>query len=78
MKQWIVRHEECIRRSAKTFLQAAVGVFTTAIASGEFLLAEWKTWVVTLGGSAVAAGIAAVMNVNKDKQEVKGIGNYDQ
>lgn len=65
MKQWVERHEECIKRSARTFLQAAVGVFTTAIASGEYQLVEWKTWGVTLGGSAIAAGIAAVMNYNE-------------
>lgn len=66
MKTWVERHEECIKRSARTFLQAAVGVFTTTLASGEFQLVEWKTWFITLVGSAVAAGIAAVMNLNKE------------
>lgn len=67
MKQWIKRHEKCIKRSIRTFLQAAVGVFVTALASGEYQLGQWKTWLVTLGSSAVAAGISAVMNVKSDQ-----------
>lgn len=65
MKKWYQEHEECVKRSVRTFLQAAVGVFTTALASGEYQLTEWRTWGVTLGGSAIAAGIAAVMNYNE-------------
>lgn len=65
MKQWISNHEECIKRSARTFIQAAAGVFITAIGSGEFQITEWKTWIMTLLGSAISAGIAAVMNRNK-------------
>lgn len=65
MKRWIERHEECIRRSARTFIQAAVGVFTTAMVSGGYEIAKWRTWILTLGTSAVAAGISAVMNLNK-------------
>lgn len=66
MKQWIKSHEKCVKRSARTFLQAAIGVFVTAVGSGEFQIAEWKTWLITLTGSAISAGIAAVMNVNED------------
>lgn len=69
MKKWVEKHKECIRRSVRTFVQAASGVFITGIASGEFDLAEWKTWIVTLGGSALAAGVAALMN--KNDKEVK-------
>ena len=61
---WHQRHKECIHRSVRTFFQAAAGVFVTGIASGEFDWAEWKTWIVTLGGSALAAGVAALMNRN--------------
>lgn len=59
---WIKNHKECIYRATRTFLQTTVGVFATAIASGEYQFTEWRTWGVTLGGSAIAAGIAAVMN----------------
>lgn len=69
MKKWVEKHKECIRRSVRTFVQAASGVFITGIASGKFDLAEWKTWIVTLGGSALAAGVAALMN--KNDKEVK-------
>ncbi len=65
MKQWIERHQECIKRSGRTFLQAAVGVFATAMTSGEYELTAWRTWLLTLAASAVAAGISAVMNLNK-------------
>lgn len=69
MKRWIKKNEACIRRSVRTFLQASFGVFFTGLASGEFELFEWKTWIVTLGGSAIASGIAAVMN----RKETGGI-----
>lgn len=65
MKQWFEKHKECIKRSARTFMQAAVGVFLAAMASGEYNLSEWKTWLFTLGSSAVASGVAAVMNRKK-------------
>lgn len=65
MKQWIKKHEECIKRSARTFMQAAVGVFTAAMASGQYELSEWKTWILTLGASSVASGVAAAMNRKK-------------
>lgn len=65
MKQWIERHQECIKRSGRTFLQAAVGVFTTAMTSGEYDIATWRTWLLTLAASAIAAGISAAMNLNK-------------
>lgn len=66
MKQWLERNKECIKRSVRTFMQAAVGVFATAMTSGEYELVEWKTWILTLGTSTVAAGISAVMNLNKE------------
>lgn len=69
MKKWMKQHEQCIKRTGRTFLQAAIGVFVTAIGSGECQVAEWKTWIITLSGSAISAGIAAVMNRNADKGE---------
>ena len=68
MKQCFEKHKECIKRSARTFMQAAVGVFIAAMASGQYELAEWKTWLFTLGSSAVASGIAAVMNRKKGEE----------
>lgn len=68
MKRWIERHKECIRRSVRTFGQAAVGFFVSAMASGEYEIIEWKTWLLTLSSSAVAAGVAAVMNLKKVKK----------
>lgn len=69
MKKWITMHEGCVKKSARTFLQAAVGVFLTSVASGEFAINEWRTWIFTLCGSAVSAGVSAVMNSNKKKEE---------
>lgn len=68
VRNWYLKYKVCIRRSVRTFVQAAVGVFVTGITSGEFDLSEWKTWVLTLGGSALAAGVAAVMNRGNKKE----------
>lgn len=68
MKQWIEKHKECVRRSVRTFVQAAAGVFVAGLAGGEFVLTEWKTWIVTIGGPSLAAGMAAVMNLNEKKE----------
>lgn len=68
MKQWFEKHKECVRRSARTFVQAAVGVFVAGLTSGGFELTEWKTWIATLVGSSLAAGVAAVMNLNEKKE----------
>lgn len=69
LKQWAERHEECMKRSVRTFLQAAGGVFITAIGSGEYQVTDWKTWIMTLIGSAISAGIAAVMNRKEDNRK---------
>ncbi len=34
--------------------------------SGKFELSEWRTWIVSIGGAAIAAGISAVMNMVKE------------
>lgn len=62
MKKWFLRNRECVKRSVRTFGQAFIGVFFAGIASGELELLEWKTWILTLLSSSVAAGVAALMN----------------
>jgi hypothetical protein len=52
-----------IKRALRTFLQTAIGYITVAVASVDF--AETSALKATLTGiavSAIAAGIAAVMN----------------
>ena len=55
------------KRAARTFIQAAIGFLITTLASGQYSLTEWKTWVVTVVASSISAGIAAVMNYNGGK-----------
>lgn len=58
--------KETIKRAARTFLQAAVGYIATnlAIYAGEFSdMNVLKTALIGLCVSAVAAGLAAVMNL---------------
>lgn len=54
--------KEWVKRATRTFLQTAIGTFATGIAAG-FELNNWKTYVITLGASAISAGVAAVMNM---------------
>lgn len=54
--------KEWVKRAIRTFLQTAIGTFATGIAAG-FEINNWKTYVITLGASAISAGIAAVMNM---------------
>lgn len=57
---------ECLRRAGRTFLQTACGVLTAglvaAVTDTVQQIPGWKTGLLTLLASAVAAGIAAVMN----------------
>ena len=57
--------KEWVKRAARTFVQTAVGTFSTGIAAG-FELSNWKTYVITLAASAISAGIAAIMNMKGD------------
>ncbi len=61
--------KETMKRAARTFVQAAVGYLAAnlvACAGSDF--SDWsvvKTALMGLGVSAVAAGLAAVMNLPK-------------
>ncbi|MGI6269140.1 MAG: hypothetical protein ACOYKJ_01170 [Candidatus Howiella sp.] len=66
--------KETLKRAARTFLQAAVGYFAANIAlyvGSDFSdLNVLKTVLMGVGVSAVAAGLAAVMNLPKtDKNQ---------
>lgn len=57
---------ECMRRAGRTFLQTACGVLSAGLVAAVTEMVEqvpgWKTGLLVLVASAVAAGIAAVMN----------------
>ena len=61
MKTWF-------KRSYRTFLQTAVGYIAVNIATLDFTEdgAVLKSAVIGLGVSAVAAGLAAVMNMKEE------------
>ena len=65
------KYKEMIRRSLRTFIQAAVGYIATHlvfIASANTPDYDYiKNAVIGIGVSAAAAGIAAVMNRPKDE-----------
>ena len=72
--------KETLKRSVRTFVQAAAGYIAANLvmcASG--IGADGKTLesaVLTLVAAAVAAGLAAVMNLPKQKKEAgDGSGN---
>lgn len=65
MKNWV-------KRALRTFVQAAVSYVLVAVPTIDFSnVSAIKTAVVGLGVSAIAAGIAAVMNII---DEIKGGG----
>lgn len=61
MKTWI-------KRSYRTFLQTAIGYIAVNVATLDFTEdgAVLKSAIIGLGVSAVAAGIAAVMNMKEE------------
>jgi hypothetical protein len=62
MKNWV-------KRALRTFVQSAVGYIAIAVPNIDFSSASAaKTAVVGLGLSALAAGIAAVMNIKDDME----------
>lgn len=67
MKDWYSKHKNCIQRTARTFVQAATGFLLTELASGRYSLTDWKTWIVAVTASSIAAGIAAIMNYKGGK-----------
>lgn len=63
MKEWAYR-------ALRTFLQSAVGYIVIALPNVDFSeQSKAKTALIGIGVSAVAAGLAAVMNINTDKEE---------
>lgn len=63
MKEWAYR-------ALRTFLQSAVGYIVIALPNVDFSeQSKVKTALIGIGVSAVAAGLAAVMNINNDKEE---------
>jgi hypothetical protein len=63
MKEWAYR-------ALRTFLQSAVGYIVIALPNVDFSeQSKAKTALIGIGVSAVAAGLAAVMNINNDKEE---------
>lgn len=63
MKEWAFR-------ALRTFLQSAVGYIVIALPNVDFSeQSKAKTALIGIGVSAVAAGLAAVMNINNDKEE---------
>lgn len=65
--------KETIKRALRTFVQAAVGYIATNFvmyAGSDFSdMSVVKTVLVGLGVSAIAAGLAAVMNLPKKESE---------
>ena len=63
MKEWVYR-------ALRTFLQSAVGYIVIALPNVDFSeQSKAKTALIGIGVSAVAAGLAAVMNIHSDKEE---------
>jgi hypothetical protein len=63
MKEWAYR-------ALRTFLQTSIGYIVIALPNVDFSeQSKAKTALIGIGVSAVAAGLAAVMNINNDKEE---------
>lgn len=60
-----LNEHECLKRTIKTFVQTACGTLIVSLTSGEYNIAEWRTWITTVLVSSVSAGFAAIMNINK-------------
>ena len=63
-------NKEPVKRAIRTFLQAALGVLTANLIAGNFSTESdaLKTTLISLSTSAIAAGVAAVMNLNKNTE----------
>ena len=60
MKEFFKR--EPVRRAIRTFIQAAAGYITVNVMTTEL---ETKHAFISFGAAAIAAGIAAVMNIER-------------
>lgn len=59
------KNNECIRRAVRTFFQAAAGSLVVSLSSGISLS---SALVQTAILSAIAAGIAALMNLEREEK----------
>lgn len=66
-------NREPVKRAIRTFVQTAAGSILANLAAGNFSTDDTaiKSTLISLGASAVAAGVAAVMNLNKE-DEING------
>lgn len=64
--------KETLRRAGRTFLQAAIGYIAANIAFIDFNATGdvLKSALIGLAVSAISAGVAAAMNLEKPREEV--------
>lgn len=66
--------KETIRRTVRTFLQAAAGFLATTgisvLVTNDYSIT--KDIILGIAGSALAAGVAAVMNLESNNDESEG------
>lgn len=58
--------KKTIKRTVRTFIQAFAGSMISVISCGVYDITEWKSWGMSVLISAIASGIAAVMNLEKE------------
>ncbi len=63
--KFLSNHKEMLRRAARTFFQAFIGYLAVTLPQCEKISAAV---IQLLIGSAVSAGLAAVMNYKEDKK----------
>ena len=63
--------KETLRRAGRTFLQAAIGYIVANVTIVDFTAANDVLYSALIGlvVSAIAAGVAAIMNVETPKEE---------
>lgn len=69
MKKWFQEHEWA-RRALRTFFQTAVGVIAAAVVESAGMLENMNIEAVIV--VAVSTGLAAVMNLVKEKESHDG------
>lgn len=60
-----IRNNECARRAVRTFFQAAAGSLVVSLSSGTSVTTALIQSAIL---SAIAAGIAALMNLNEEEK----------
>lgn len=65
--RFISKQNDCAKRSAKTFFQAFAAVLLTTLGNAEYAGENAQTAIVKGAlTAAIAAGICAVMNINRE------------